>query len=244
MFSTDEKEILRRILSEEPGLNKETVERLYRDILDRDFSFSTDQPEKKRWDHEIIESLIPHRASVLDLGCGTGELLQRLHEKKGVMGQGIDRNLQSVQECLNRAVPVIMADIDEGLSFFADLLYDYVVLEATVQTAHRPLHVLQEMLRVGKVGIVSFPNFGHWRIRMQLLVEGCMPRTRQIPHTWYESPNIHHLTIRDFEQTCELNRFFIAARYAWANGQSHPLIPEDNLLAEQALYVLSSKGPR
>ena len=246
MFSWDEKEILRKILSQEPGLTAETVERLYTDILDRDFSLP--QPEgpvcRRRWDHEVIEMMVPHQATVLDLGCGDGELLWRLHEKKGVRGQGVETETELVLASLTRGVPVLQTDIDKGLGFLGDALFDYVVLEETLQAVRRPYRVLREMLRVGKVGIVSFPNFGHWRIRMQLLVEGVMPRTSKLPYTWYDTPNIHLLTIRDFEKLCGEEGLFVAARYAYSDGSARPLIPEDNLLAEEALYVLSSTGPK
>ena len=173
----------------------------------------------------MIESLIPQQATVLDLGCGSGDLLQRLMERKGVFGQGVENDGDRVLECLQRGVPVIQADLDRDLDFFATGLFDYIVLEETLQVVRRPIRLLNEMLRVGKVAIVSFPNFGHWRIRMQLLVEGRMPRTKGLPHPWYETPNIHLATIRDFENACQQYRFFVAARYAHGEGKIRPLIP-------------------
>jgi methionine biosynthesis protein MetW len=243
VFRADEKQLLRKILEREPGISPETVARLYDELIDRDFALPESPPRATRWDHEVIESLVPQGAKVLDLGCGSGELLARLMEHKGVFGQGIERDPDLAAECLLAGVPVIQADIDAGLGFLQAGLFEYVVLEETLQTVHRPLVVLQEMLRVGHVGIVSFPNFGHWRIRMQLLLDGRMPTTPHLPYAWYETPNIHLLTIRDFEHLCEASRFFVAARWAYADGRARPLIPEDNLLAEEALYVMSARGP-
>lgn len=195
--------------------------------------------DHERWDHEIISRLIPDRASVLDLGCGPGELLCHLMRTRGVFGQGIELDPESVLACVQRGVPVIQADLDEGLRGFADGSFDFVVLEETLQTVRRPLRVLAEMLRVGRTGIISFPNFGHWRVRGQLLLGGRMPVTPHLPHAWWDTPNIHLMTIRDFESWCAEQGVVIHSRFAYAGGRCRPLAAGDNLKAEEALYVIS-----
>lgn len=192
-----------------------------------------------RWDHEIISRFIPERASVLDLGCGGGDLLHHLMSTRRVLGQGVELNADSVLDCVRRGVPVIQADLDEGLRGFVDGSFDFVVLERTLQAVHRPLRVLGEMLRVGHIGIVSFPNFGHWRVRSQLILTGRMPVTQHLPHAWWTTPDIHPLTIRDFETWCAREGVRIHSSFAYAGGRSRPLTAVDNLRAEEALYVIS-----
>lgn len=198
----------------------------------------------ERWDHQLITSLVADGSTVLDVGCGSGELLGRLIRDKGCRGQGIERDQAAVLACVARGVPVIQRDVDHGLSGFPDAQFDYVVLEETLQVVQRPDVVLREMLRVGRVGIVSFPNFGHWWVRTQLLLEGRMPVTPRLPFSWFGSPNIHVLTIRDFETWCAEEGVTIEQAYACADGDVHPLIPADNVLAEEALFVISRPAGR
>lgn len=192
----------------------------------------------ERWDHALIARLVPDGASVLDLGCGTGELLGRLIHEKGCAGQGVERDQAAVLACVERGVPVIQRDVDLGLHGFPDAHFDFVVLEETLQVVTRPDVVLREMLRVGRVGIVSFPNFGHWWVRTQLLIEGRMPVTPKLPFSWFGSPNIHVLTVRDFETWCAEEGVVIEQAFAYADGEVHALIPADNVLAEEALFVI------
>jgi len=136
-------------------------------------------------------------------------------------------------------VPVVQMDVDHGLAGIPDERYDYVVLEETLQTVGQPEIVLGEMLRVGGVGIVSFPNFGHWWVRTQLLIEGRMPMTPKFPFTWYRTPNIHVLTVRDFQAWCTGNGVAVRQAWAYADGAYHDLIPADNTLAEEAMFVIA-----
>lgn len=205
--------------------------------LDMGFDRPLDD-SRERWDHELIASMIPDGSSVLDLGCGGGGLLERLIRDKGCWGQGVERDEARVLQCVKRAVPVLQVDFDRGLKGFPDHSFEYVVLETTLQTVGRPELVLNEMLRVGRVGIVSFPNYGHWWVRTQLLIEGRMPVTPRFPHTWYGTPDIHVLTIRDFETWCQNNQVSVHQRYAYAEGRYHVLLPADNVLAEEALFVI------
>ncbi|MBI2302307.1 MAG: methionine biosynthesis protein MetW [Armatimonadetes bacterium] len=206
--------------------------------LDAGFPGGAEDAHRERWDHELIVSLIPKGAGVLDLGCGSGSLLERLTRDKGCHGQGVERDQAKVLRAVKRAVPVIQHDFDTGLGDFPDASYDYVVLETTLQTVSRPETVLQEMLRVGRVGIVSFPNYGHWWVRTQLLIQGRMPVTPRFPHTWFGSPDIHVFTIRDFEDWCAANGVVVRQRFAYAEGAYHEMLPADNVLAEEALFVI------
>ena len=152
-----------------------------------------------RSDYAIIGELVEPDTKVLDLGCGEGELLQWLAENKNVEGRGIEIDGPKVQRAIARGVSVYQGDIDAGLSGYPDASFDYIILSQTLQETRRPLGVLREMLRVGRHAIVTFPNFGHWSVRLAMLATGRSPRTQSFPHEWYNSPNIHFLTIRDFE---------------------------------------------
>jgi methionine biosynthesis protein MetW len=152
-----------------------------------------------RSDYAIIGELVEPDSKVLDLGCGEGELLQWLAENKNVEGRGIEIDGPKVQRAIARGVSVYQGDIDAGLSGYPDASFDYIILSQTLQETRRPLGVLKEMLRVGRHAIVTFPNFGHWSVRLAMLATGRSPRTQSFPHEWYNSPNIHFLTIRDFE---------------------------------------------
>lgn len=154
-------------------------------------------------DYSFIVNLIEEHASVLDLGCGDGVLLKRLIDEKHVKGKGIEISQDKVIESIHKGLSVIQGDIDEGLADFSDGEMDYVVLNQTLQSVQKPDYVIQEMLRVGKNAIVSFPNFAYWRIRAYLLFKGKMPKTKNLPFEWYDTPNIHLLTVKDFFDYCE-----------------------------------------
>jgi len=197
-----------------------------------------------RWDHSIIQKIIPRGVCVLDLGCGNGELLADLIARKGVNGQGLEINPDRVAESVANGVPVFQGDIDEGLGGFMDNRFDFVILEKTLQTVHRPVPVLKEMLRVGKKGIVSFPNFGYWRIRAYLAATGRMPITRALPKPWYESDNIHLFSIEDFLEFRTKLGFKVIEAHVLVDGKARPYKLGDNLWAEEALFVISRKAPR
>ena len=193
----------------------------------------------RRWQDTLIESLIPAHASVLDLGCGDGQLLSGLIQQKGVRGQGVELDPDAVMQCARRGVPVLQANLDEGLQGFSDACFDYVVLEETLQTLHAPLKVLDEMLRVGKQGIVSFPNFGYWRVRLSLAVDGRMPMTSELPYHWHDTPNIHLFTLQDFHDWVKSSRVRVVKAYAMAEGAVRPLQKDDTLFAEESLFVVA-----
>ncbi|MBN2289365.1 MAG: methionine biosynthesis protein MetW [Candidatus Glassbacteria bacterium] len=195
----------------------------------------------KRWDHEEIERIITPGSLVLDLGCGNGELLFRLVQSKGVRGQGVELDPEKVFECVEKGVSVFQTDLDEGLKGFPDDSFDFVILEETLQTVHQPVRVLAEMLRVGKQGVVSFPNFGYWRVRLELAFGGRMPVIESLPYQWYDTPNIHLFTIDDFlAWTAQAGAEITEARVL-AEGKVRPLQAGDNLFAREALMVVRGK---
>jgi methionine biosynthesis protein MetW len=161
------------------------------------------RPAKLRLDYEMIESLIPDGAKVLDLGCGDGQLLADLIERKGCQGRGIELDEEAARQCISRGVPVFHGDMLEGLDFYREGQFDVVILSQTLQQTMDPPHVIREMLRVGRRAIISFPNFGHWWVRLQLLLGGRMPHNRLLPYHWYNTPNVHFCTVRDFREFCD-----------------------------------------
>ena len=195
--------------------------------------------EKRRLDLERINQLIPDGSSVLDLGCGSGEYLQYLAERGGSRLQGVDLDAYRVVEAIERGVDVIQSDLDKPLDFFDDKTFDFVLLSRTLQVVRHPPVVMREMLRVGHKGVVTFPNFGYWRNRHQLLWGGRVPVSRNLPFTWADTPNLHHLSTRDFEQWCADEGVEVLDRIAmdYANGRSIHLLA--NLRATDAIYVIA-----
>ncbi len=196
------------------------------------------QDPSERWQEEIISREIPAGASVLDLGCGDGFWLERLIRERKVRGQGVEIDPQQVFSCVDRGVPVIQADLGEGLRWCPDRAFDVVVLEETLQTLRNPREVLEEMLRVGKRGIVSFPNFAHFRVVVDLVARRRMPVTPRLPFYWYESANIHLLTLRDLLDWAAGSGVRIVTGYALVDGTPRELRPDDDLLAEEGLVVV------
>lgn len=164
---------------------------------------SSRAPGSARVDLLVVADMVEHGARVLDVGCGDGELLKILTETKDVDGRGIEISREGVNQCVVKGLAVIQGDADTDLADYPNDAFDYVILSQTLQATWRPRDVLEHMLRIGHTAVVSFPNFGHWKIRLKLLLFGRMPRTDMLPHTWYDTPNIHFCTIRDFRQLCE-----------------------------------------
>jgi methionine biosynthesis protein MetW len=189
-----------------------------------------------RSDYAIIGEIIEPRTKVLDLGCGEGELLAWLAENKAVDARGVEISAAKVQRAIARGVSVYQGDIDEGLADYPDRAFDYVILSQTLQETHRPLKVLREMLRVGRRAIVAFPNFGHWPVRLSLLAGGRAPKTPLFPHEWFESPNIHILTVHDFEALAQSEGLIVERRYFLAGRRKVAMLP--NLLAETAVFLV------
>lgn len=174
-----------------------------------------------RRDLEIISDLISPGARVLDLGCGSGELLAHLQEHKGVNGYGLEIDREHILECVSKGVNVIEQDLDYGLANFTDESFDYLLMTETLQAVKRPDRVIGEMLRIGKEAVVTFPNFGHLGCRMQMVFKGRMPVTGHLPNQWYDTPNIHMCTFRDFEQFCRSSSIEIRERFVVDDGYSN-----------------------
>lgn len=155
-----------------------------------------------RLDYELIEGLVPEGATVLDLGCGDGQLLEELITRRRARGSGVDVSQAAVEACVARGLPVVHGDLDEGLADFADDSLDVVILSLSLQQLRRPRMVVREMARVGRLAVVSFPNFAHWSLRAQLAFRGRMPVSGDLPFQWWDTPNIHLCTIRDFRALC------------------------------------------
>lgn len=156
-----------------------------------------------RVDFDVIVSMIEPGARVLDVGCEDGALLERLEQELGVDGRGLELSQRGVNACVARGLSVIQGDADTDLVYYPDKSFDYVILSQTLQAMRNPRTVLNELLRIGKRVIVSFPNFGYINVRLQLLFKGRMPVTRHLPMAWYDTPNIHFCTIRDFINLCD-----------------------------------------
>jgi len=198
-----------------------------------------ERTRRARVDYELIELLIEPGRTVLDVGCGDGELLARLTADKGIRGKGIELEESLVLGGVCRGIDIIQRDIDRELGSYADRSFDYAILSQTVQTIKEPERVFKELLRIGRRVIVSFPNFAHWRSRLQLLWWGRSPVTRQLPFRWYNSPNIHFLSLKDFEEFCRRLGVTIEKRIPLVETSASPIRVGANLFAEQAIYVTS-----
>jgi methionine biosynthesis protein MetW len=192
------------------------------------FQLTADRP-----DFAAIAAWIPEGASVLDLGCGDGSLLRYLKEKRAVRGYGVEISDLDIVSCIANCVNVIQNDLDSGLSDFESGSFDFVILSQTLQATRHTEALIKEMLRVGREGIVSFPNFGYWKNRLNIL-RGNMPVSKELPYQWYDTPNVHLCTLHDFETFCGDHRVAILERRVMTGGNEVDLLP--NLLGSTAVY--------
>jgi methionine biosynthesis protein MetW len=190
-----------------------------------------------RSDYAIISEIVEPNTRILDLGCGEGELLAWLAENKNVDARGVELVGAKVQQAIARGVSVYHGDIEEALADLPSQAFDYVILSQTLQESQAPLQVLRDMLRVGRRAIVAFPNFGHWTVRLAHLFTGRAPKTKLFPHDWYDSPNIHFLTIHDFEALANREHWQIEKRIYLQGARQIRLFP--NLFSEVAVYLVS-----
>lgn len=199
-----------------------------------------------RADHRLIAEMVAPGSRVLDVGCGDGSLLQLLRDEKAVDGRGVELSPERVKACVTRGLSVIQGDADRDLPDYPDKAFDYAILSLTIQATRYPKAVLENLLRIGRHAIVSFPNFGHWQVRSGLLWSGRMPVTRNLPDSWYLSPNAHLCTIRDFADLCALVDAKVERAVAFnVSGQRLPIkwsLSMQNLLGEKAVFLL--KGAR
>lgn len=200
-----------------------------------------------REDFNEILRLVRPGARVLDVGCGEGALLELLTRQKQVDGRGLEIGAEKVAACMARGLSVVQGDADQDLDHFPDKTFDYAILSQTLQATRNPRHVLDELLRIADRAIVSFPNFGHWRVRWSLLSRGRMPETKALPQPWWATPNIHLCTLADFLALTRDLEVRIDASAAFAGqGAARAIDPAsalENWRAETCLFLLSRAGP-
>ena len=194
-----------------------------------------------RLDLSHIQRWIAPGSRVLDLGCGDGVFLEFLRDQRQVRGTGLEIDQDYITAAISRGLNVVEQDMDEGLANFPDQSFDTVVLALALQAVNYPDRVLEEMLRIGREGIVTFPNFGHWRCRLMLGIQGHMPVSSFMPYTWYNTPNIHFCTVQDFEDLCRNKGIRILARDVVGNTKRQPLLSNKwpNLFATTAIYHIT-----
>ena len=201
--------------------------------------------DPERIDLKIITGFVTPGARVLDVGCGDGALLQLLEEEKGVDGRGVELSQKGVNQAVARGLSVVQGDADHDLATYPDDGFDFVILSQTLQATHNPRVVLEQLLRIGRKVVVSFPNFGNWRIRGQFLFGGRMPVTENLPYSWYDTPNIHFCTVRDFVRLIEdVDARVEKAVALYGNGRllnSRLRLGLWNVIAEQAVFLLSRR---
>jgi len=190
-------------------------------------------------DHEVILNLIKPQSSVLDLGCGNGDLLYLLIKEKNAHVQGIEIDEQAIYKCVAKGLNVFHGDVDSGLTEFNDKSFDYVVLNQSLQQILHVDKVLIDALRVGKKVIVGFPNFAHYKSRLQMFFQGRTPVTGSLPYQWYETPNLHFLSISDFKKYCRLKEINIKRSVCIGQARRIPFLP--NLFAQTGIFLISKE---
>ncbi|MFH1847241.1 MAG: methionine biosynthesis protein MetW [Candidatus Omnitrophota bacterium] len=193
--------------------------------------------EDLRFDHKIIGSMVDKDARVLDVGCGDGDLLEYLVLQKGVKGSGVEINEDAIYKCVEKGLSVSHGDIDSGLKEYPDKLFDYVIFNQTMQQVHRPKEAIKEALRVGRKVIVGFPNFCYVTARFQIFCKGCVPATESLPYSWYDTPNLHFLSIKDFINFCKEQRIRIEKSRFLSNRGIVRFLP--NIFALNAVFQIA-----
>lgn len=196
-----------------------------------------------RYDLEIIADLIKPNSTVLDIGCGDGELLAYLRDTKNTEGRGLEISQAQINRAIKKGISVIQGDAQNDLSYYFNNQFDYAILSQTIQATHNPKEILQEMMRIAKFAIVSLPNFAHYKNRLYLLFKGTMPKNKALPYEWYDTPNIHFCTIRDFENLCDELEFTIKQSiFLTHKSIISPLLSTKivtNFFAEYGIFLIS-----
>ena len=199
-----------------------------------------------RKDWKLIETLIQENRKILDIGCGDGKLMEQLENNLNSITHGIELNRELALDAIARGFNVIHGDAENDLSQYSNRSFDYVILSQTLQAMMKPKEILSELLRIGSKAIVSFPNFGHWKIRFQLLISGRMPVTESLPYTWYDTPNIHFFTIKDFLKLChDMNIVIEKSIGLTSRGKQFDIsesISGVNFFTHEAIFLLSYKN--
>jgi len=202
------------------------------------------QSIRKDWD--LIESLIKEKSRILDIGCGEGDLIQQLEKNLEAHVHGIEKSQDMALKGITKGLNITHGDAEKDLSQYANQSFDYVILSQTLQAMIEPKKILTELLRVGSKAIVSFPNFGHWKIRLQLLLWGKMPITEGLPYSWYDTPNIHFFTLKDFENLCKEMNIIIENSIGLTNkGKQFSIngsVLPANIITHEAIFLLSYKS--
>ena len=199
-----------------------------------------------RKDWKLIETLIQENRKILDIGCGDGKLMEQLENNLNSITHGIELNRELALDAIARGFNVIHGDAENDLSQYSNRSFDYVILSQTLQAMMKPKEILSELLRIGSKAVVSFPNFGHWKIRFQLLISGRMPVTESLPYTWYDTPNIHFFTIKDFLKLChDMNIVIEKSIGLTSKGKQFDIsesISGVNFFTHEAIFLLSYKN--
>ncbi len=198
-----------------------------------------------RFDLKLIADMVEPSSRLLDVGCGDGSLLEYLSHEKGVDGRGIELSMDGVNACVSQGLSVIQGDADTDLFNYPDHAFDFVILAQTLQATRAPKEVLENLLRIGRRAIVSLPNFGYWRVRLSLALQGRMPHTKTLPHNWYDTPNIHFCTIRDFVDLCDELEIVIENSFSLDSMGRGKHVRNGyfcaNLMGEQGVFLLSRR---
>ena len=200
-----------------------------------------------RIDLQLIADMVEPSSRLLDIGCGDGSLLEYLWHEKDVDGRGIELSMEGVNACVSQGLSVIQGDADTDLFNYPDHAFDFVILAQTLQATRAPKEVLENLLRIGRRAIVSLPNFGYWRVRLSLAFQGRMPHTETLPHNWYDTPNIHFCTIRDFVDLCHELEIVIEKSFSLDSTGRGKQVRNGyfnaNLLGEQGVFLLNRIKP-
>ena len=199
-----------------------------------------------RNDWKLIESLIKNKSSVLDIGCGEGDLIKQLRNNAKANTRGIEIDPNLARKAIAQGFNVVQGDAEKDLDQYSNQSFDYVILSQTLQAMLKPKEVINELLRIGNKAIVSFPNFGHWKIRFKLLISGKMPITQELPFSWYETPNIHFFTIKDFQELCEeLNIVIEKSIGLTSKGKQFNINKNTfgtNFITSEAIFLITSRN--